>query len=68
MLVVKARGVGSIDPPFLSQLDRVSGQLHVPAVLSAGNEPPILNTKLEGAPNPIRTFWEMSDVFPLPGI
>jgi hypothetical protein len=53
VLAVKARGGEGIVPLFLSQLHRVSGQLHVPAVLSGAKEPPVLNTKLEGAPYPI---------------
>jgi len=53
VLAVKELGGAGIVPLFLSRLDKVSGQLHVPAVLSTGKEPPILNMKLEGAPYPI---------------
>jgi hypothetical protein len=68
MLAVKARGGGGIVPLFLSQLGRVNGQLHVPSRLIRGEGTAHIEYESWGSPKSDLNIFEMSDVFPLPGI
>ena len=45
-----------------------SGQLHVPAALSEGKQPPVsIEYKVGWAPEPVCTFWDQENYLPLPG-
>jgi hypothetical protein len=56
---MKTWGSGCIAPPFLTwALDGVTGQLHAPAALPPGKEPPVpILWEAGWAPEPVWTLW-----------